>query len=74
MSERIVVRVIKGLVDVPDAVGAAEQRSINRWGLGHGARNFLTRRYREGEIIPNLSAGEAERLKKLGVVEVLPVR
>ena len=67
-----VVRVIKGCVDAPDIAAVAEQRRINHWGLGHGARNFLTRRYREGEVITTLSDGEVARLQKLGVVEVLP--
>ena len=68
-----VVRVIKGTVDAPDTAAVAAQRAINWQGLGHGARNFLTRRYREGEVIATLSDGEAARLVKAGVVEVLPV-
>lgn len=66
------VVVVRGCVDAPDPDAVAKQRWINRWGLGHGARNFLTRRYREGEVITTLSDGEAARLVKAGIVDLVP--
>jgi hypothetical protein len=69
----VAVRVIRGCVDVPGVASVAEQRRINWLGLGLGARNFLTRRYCEGEVITTFSEGEAKRLAAAGIVELLPV-
>jgi hypothetical protein len=68
----VAVRIIRGCVDVPTVASTAAQRAINRWGFGYGARNFLTPRYREGQVITTLSKGDIKRLQKLGIVEVLP--
>ena len=68
------VVVVKGCVDVPDAPALTEQHRLNPQSFG--ARTFAaqyTRRYRVGETITTLSAGEAERLAKAGILILAPL-
>jgi hypothetical protein len=72
VSEQTVL-VLRGIVDVPDTSPAAlaEQRLIERQAPGHGARTFKHRRlFHVGERLM-LSAGDAERLARAGVVEIV---
>ena len=65
--------VVRGVIDVPDNAALVEQRRLNPYLFG--ARTFVhehSRRYREGEKL-ELSEGEALRLARCGVVEILPV-
>ena len=66
--------VTNGVIEIHiDAAAVAEQRRINHWALGHGARNHqFTKRYRVGDRI-ELPGGEAKRLARCGTVEILPV-
>ena len=69
----IAVRVIRGVIDIPDQRALNEAHRLQPYSFG--ARTFAlgySRRYREGEKL-ELSEGEALRLARCGVVEILPV-
>jgi hypothetical protein len=66
------VRVIRGAVDVPDVASIGEQRRLVRLDAAAAHTFWHIRRYVVGEIIPNLPDGEAKRLARLGVVELVP--
>ena len=72
MGEQI-VRVIRGVIDVPNTSPTAltEQRLIDRLAPGFGARSFKhVQRYHVGQHV-TLSASEAARLMAAGIVAIV---
>ena len=67
----VAVRIIRGVIDIPDQRALVEQRRLNPYLFG--ARTFAhghAKRYRVGDRI-ELPEGEAQRLAACGTVEIV---